>query len=260
MEVLAQAHGSFCFPELNTRDPKSAARFYGELLGWTLADVAGAAGGCSFWQLHGKDVAGLRRADRGPQGWVPYLSVENADLTAARAQELGAVSRVAPYDTRGVGRMSMLQDPAGGVVGLWQAQEHHGAQLMDEPGTMLWNELLVHDVPAARRFYCSLLGWSTAETRVPTGAYTMFKAGDQSVAGLMAIGPDWGPVAPHWQVFFAVDDCDAGIARTKALGGSLVFGPVDVPNAGRFAVVADAGKAVFAIMRPLGPQQGKPAE
>ena len=262
MEVMAHPHGSFCLPELNTPDMELGKSFYGKFFAWKAVDIPGATGGHSFFQLQGKDVAGLRRAEQGPHFWLSYLSIGSADRAAARAQELGATLRAAPFDMPGTGRLSVLQDPTGGVVGLWEARERHGAQLVEQPGTMWWNELLVHDVPAARRFYSGLFGWSTMDTHVPNGPYTIFTLGAGQVAGLIRIGPDWGPVMPHWQVFFAVDDCDAGIARAKALGGSLVFGPQDVPNAGRFAVLTDAGNAVFAIMKPasLVPRQDDPAE
>ena len=251
MEVVAHRHGTFCFAELNTPDMEGGKRFYSELLGWTGFDVPSAAGGYSLMRLRGKGVAGLHRTAQGPQSWLQYISVESAGRTAARAQELGGMVRAAPFEVPDVGRMAVLEDPAGGVVALWEAKGHTGAGLVEEPGTMWWNELLVHDAAAAWRFYCELFRWSTSETRVPNGSYTIFKLGDQSVAGQMTIGRDWGRVTPHWQVFFAVRDCDASIAQAKALGGSLVFGPQDVPNAGRFAVLSDSGNATFAIMRPM---------
>ena len=250
MEVVAHPAGTFCFAELNTPDLERAKRFYGELLGWTAFDVPSAAGGYSLMRLGAQDVAGLHRTAQGPQSWLQYISVESADRTGARAEELGARVRTAPFDVPGVGRVAVLEDPAGGTVALWEAKGHTGARLIEEPGTMWWNKLLVHDAAAARHFYCDLFGWTTTETRVPNGPYTIFKVGEQSVAGLMTIGRDWGAVTPHWQVFFAVRDCDASIAQARALGGSLVFGPQEVPKAGRFAVLADSGSAPFAIMCP----------
>jgi predicted enzyme related to lactoylglutathione lyase len=201
-------------------------------------------------QLHGKDVAGFHGIPQSEQSWLGYIAVESADSTGIRAKDLGAKICVAPFDVPGVGRMSMLQDPAGGTFALWEAKGHRGARLVEEPGTMLWNELIVHDVNAAREFYSRLFGWSTREMRVPTGDYMVFMSGDRQVAGLMQIGKDWGPVSPHWQIFFAVKNCDADIARTKALGGSLLFGPVDVPKTGRFALLADPCDGVFLIMAP----------
>ena len=250
MEVQVHAHGSFRFAELSTSDMVRDKRFYRGLLGWDVYDVPSAAGGYSLLRLRGQDVAGLHLSEKGPHGWLSYVSVDSADRTAARARQLGAVIKADPFDVPGIGRMAMLQDPAGGTLALWQATGHAGARIVDEPGTMYWNELVVRDVPAARAFYSDLFAWSTVETEVPTGHYTIFNCGQQPVAGLMAIGQDWGPVEPHWQVYFAVKDCDAGMARTTELGGKVVFGPLDVPKAGRLAVLTDAGHAVFVIMQP----------
>jgi predicted enzyme related to lactoylglutathione lyase len=247
MEMNAHPHGAFCFAERNTADMEREKRFYGELLGWEAFDVPSAQGGYSLFQVRGRDVAGLHLSPKGPQGWLSYVSVDNADRVAGRARDLGASVRTDPFDVPGIGRMAMLHDPAGGIVALWEARGHPGAGLVDEPGAICWNELVVHDVPTARTFYCDLLGWNAVETGVPVGSYTVLKLGERSMAGLMAIGQDWGPVTPHWQTYFAVEDCDGAVARTRTLGGSVVIGPMDAHGTGRFAVLKDAGDAVFAV-------------
>ena len=250
MEVSSHPNGTFCFAELNTQDMARDKRFYEALLGWSAFDVPSAAGGYSLMRLRGMDVAGLHLGQRGPFGWLTYVSVDSADRTAARARELGARIEAEPFDVQGIGRMSMLVDPAASRVALWQAAGHPGARLVEEPGAMYWNELVVHDVAAARTFYSDLFGWTAAETDVPTGRYTVFSSGGHPVSGLMQIGKDWGPVEPHWQVYFAVQDCDAAMRRAAELGGSVFFGPLEVPKAGRLAVLHDVGKAVFVVMQP----------
>ncbi len=250
MEVAAHPHGSFCFAELNTPDLGRAKSFYGELLGWSAFDVPSAAGAYSLLQVRGRIAAGLHRTDR-LNSWLTYVSVESADRSAALAQELGGAIRTAPFDVQGVGRMAMLADPAGGVLALWEAKGLAGVGLLSEPGAMTWNELVVQDVPLARGFYQRLFGWTASETRVPSGPCTVFELAGRPVAGLMEIGADWEGVVPHWQVYFALADCDAAVARARAMGGSVVFGPQDVPNEGRFAALADPAKAVFAVIQPL---------
>ena len=61
MELTSHPAGTFCFPELNTRDMDGAKRFYARLLDWTWFDVPSAAGGYSLIRVEGKDVAGLHR-------------------------------------------------------------------------------------------------------------------------------------------------------------------------------------------------------
>jgi predicted enzyme related to lactoylglutathione lyase len=73
------------------------------------------------------------------------------------------------------------------------------------------------------------------------------------VGGLLPIGADWGPVSPYWQVLFAVDGCADAVERAKAAGGSLIFGPNEIPKAGRAAIIADPGGAIFVVMQPNEP-------
>jgi len=68
---------------------------------------------------------------------------------------------IAPMDVLDAGRMAFLVDPTGGFIGLWQAGRHHGAELVNEPGALVWNELRTRDVEAAAAFYGEVLGWTT---------------------------------------------------------------------------------------------------
>jgi hypothetical protein len=245
--------GTFCFAELHTSELEPDTRFYGELFGWTAVDVPGAGGGYAMFQRDGKDVAGLRRTN-GPRRWVPYLSVTSVDETATSAHRHGAAIVAAPVDMAGLARVAVIHDPAGGVVGLWEARSHPGAAVLDEPASLWWAELVTRDVQVAKTFYGSVLGWRAVDTLKYGIRYSVFKLGEDAVAGLMPIGSDWGPVGAHWQVLFATDNADAKFARAKELGGSVIFGPNDVPNAGRAAILVDARNASFVVMQPSAPQ------
>jgi uncharacterized protein len=242
-------HGTFCFAELHTSDIERDKRFYGDLLHWTAAAAPKTGSEYAVFQLEGRDVAGLRQTT-GPRRWVPYISVASVDDVATRAVRHGAAVLTAPFDFADAARMAVLHDPAGGVVGLWEARERGGAQVIDEPGAMWWVELLTREVHVAKSFYTNVLGWRAVDTLKYGIRYSVFKLGDESVAGVLPIGSDWAAVSPYWQVLFATTDCDAHIRRAKELGGSIVFGPNDVPNAGRAAIVADPWGAIFTLMQP----------
>ena len=88
-------------------------------------------------------------------------------------------------------------------------------------------------------------------TRSWTRIVTKAKTATQSrIAGRRAPvqQPRLGRHIPRWQIIFEVDDCDAGISRTTALGGSVVFAPLDVAKAGRLAILADPEDAIFVII------------
>ena len=241
--------GTFCFAELHTSNPDAARRFYGAVLGWSAVETQRSGDASSLFQVEGKDVAGVRRSESANR-WVPYVAVDSVDRTTAHALQLRASLVTAPFDIAGSARTSVIQDPVSGVIGLWQAHGHSGAAMLDEPGAMWWAELLTRDVPSAKTFYSELFGWHPVDTLKYGIRYSVFKLGEDSVAGLLPIGADWGPVSPYWQVLFAVDNCDAAVERARSAGGKLVFGPNDVPNAGRAAIVADPNRAVFTVMQP----------
>jgi uncharacterized protein len=250
VEVTSHPAGTFCFPELNTRDMDGAKRFYGRLLGWTWFDVPSAAGGYSLIRVEGKDVAGLHRVDRGEAAWACYVSVDSADGVAARAAELGGRPLAPPFDIPGVGRMALIEDPAQARFALWEPHGMIGSTLEDQRGAPCWYELITHDLPRATRFYTDLFGWTAVErTLERVGPYTVARIGEQSVAGLMSIREEWGEVSPRWQVYFAVDDCDRVTKEAAALKGRVIAGPTAVLEVGRFALLADTSDAVFAIFQ-----------
>src|SRR6266581_7222114 len=77
--------------------------------------------------------------------WNSSISVDDVDLTTSRARDLGALVLREPFDVLGEGRESVLRDPVGAVVSLWQARSHIGAGLVNEVSTWGWNELSATD-------------------------------------------------------------------------------------------------------------------
>jgi predicted enzyme related to lactoylglutathione lyase len=55
-----------------------------------------------------------------PPHWLAYLGTDDVDASTARAKELGATVFVEPADIPGVGRFSVLQDPAGATFALFK--------------------------------------------------------------------------------------------------------------------------------------------
>ena len=237
---------SFCFAELETYEVGLSTQQYGELFGW---EVVGAAPGYSLFLAGGKVVAALRFTG-GEHRWIPYVSVESVD-EVKRALPLGATIETAAFDTPGIARTCVLRDPEGAAFGLWEGRGRSGADVQNEPGTMWWVELMARDVKTARSFYVEMFGWTFEETLKfdPDEPYTIFRIGEESVAGAAQYDPAWGYTS-HWRILFAVDEWDAALARLAKAGGEVVFWR-DVPHAGRFGIVIDPGEAELAFMKPL---------
>lgn len=117
---------------------------------------------------------------------------------------------------------------------------------MTNTGRFVWYELLTTDPEQAIAFYSEVVGWKTQ----PFGAgdYTMW-VGSQGPLGGVTVMPDAAKqmgASPYWQANVEVANVDETIAKVKQLGGQ-VYHVEDVPDVGRFAVIADPQGAVIAV-------------
>jgi hypothetical protein len=118
----------------------------------------------------------------------------------------------------------------------------------DKPvlGGPCWTELGTSDLEGAKRFYAELFGWRPeTDPRPEAGGYTMAHLGDAAVAALTPLYQDSQPVA--WNVSFAVADADEAARQVEEAGGTVVVGPMDVFDVGRFAVALDPTGAAFQL-------------
>ena len=138
--------------DLQTTDQAAAKAFYAGLFGWTYDDQPmGPEPGpvYSMAMLGGHQVAAIApqspelAAAGAPPMWNTYLAVDSADDAAARVEAAGGKVAMAPFDVTDAGRMAFVLDPAGAAVALWQANQHIGATLVNEPGTVVWNQHLI---------------------------------------------------------------------------------------------------------------------
>lgn len=248
--------GTPCWIDLGTPDQDAAADFYGALFGWSLVEDENAeqTGGYRTAQADGKAVGGVMRLmqEGQPPAWVTYVSVEDADATAAKAREAGGNPIVEPMTVLDYGRMAIFADPTGAVFGLWQPGKHSGAERVNEAGAFSWSEINTRDPEAAKAFYGDVFGWTFEDKEFEgVGTYTTIANGSNTFGGLIDMSgmvPD--EVPPHWLVYFSVEDADAAAATAKERGGDVAFGPQDIQGVGRFAVLRDPWGAAFAVIRP----------
>ena len=243
--------GTFSWVELATTDPDGAKRFYGELFGWDAEDnPAGEAGVYTMCTLNGGYVgAMMQQGDNEremgiPPHWNNYVTVDDVDAVTEKAGELGATVAAPPFDVMEAGRMSVIQDPVGAFLALWQAKEHPGAGRVNEPGAFTWNDLNTSDPDKAQEFYEELFGWSFEKVDSDEVDYRVIKNGDRSNGGMMRMGAE--EVTSFWLPYFGSERLEDTIEKAKSGGGGLHAGPMEVPT-GRVAVLHDPAGAVFAI-------------
>jgi len=120
--------------------------------------------------------------------------------------------------------------------------------LVDFKGLFVWYELMTTDAKAATEFYKAVVGWGAKDAGLPHD-YTLLTVGEMPTAGLMTTPNPGSP--PSWIGYIAVDNVDTYAQEIAATGGMICHAPTDIPNIGRFAVVADPQKVVFALFTPL---------
>lgn len=113
-------------------------------------------------------------------------------------------------------------------------------------GGPCWTELGTSDLEGAKRFYVELFGWRPeTDPRQEAGGYTMAYLGDAAIAALTPLYQESQPVA--WNVSFAVADADEAVRKVEEAGGTVILGPMDVFDVGRFAVALDPTGAAFQL-------------
>src|SRR5947209_5885759 len=230
--------GSFCWFELATSDGETAKGFYAGLFGWTANEMPMGEGQPPYVMLQkdGKDAAALYENKQAPPNWLSYISVASVDDAVAKATSLGGKLVSGPMDVFDVGRMAVIGDPEGAVFAVWQAGKHHGAEIAGEANTVCWDELQTRQRDRAKEFYGALFGWTLKESP----EYIEIHIGEQPIGGMMTMPKEVPPqVPPHWMPYFAVDDCDATVAKATSSGGGTIVPCMDIPNVGRFAVLRD---------------------
>lgn len=256
-KTTTYAPGTFCWPELSSKDQRAAEKFYTSLFGWTIKETPmGPDAHYTIFLKDDHDVAALTQMDKAqdssgiPSNWLSYVSTTNVDASVEKAKSLGGTLIAGPFDVMEHGRMAVLNDPTGATFALWQAKAHAGAARMDQPYSLVWTELMTPDPKQSTPFYTGLFGWGTETMPMGTFDYTLWKRGKDSAGGMMQITPEMGKMPAHWMPYFGVTDADATTKKAKDLGGQAMVEPRDIPNVGRFAILTDPTGAHFSILQP----------
>jgi predicted enzyme related to lactoylglutathione lyase len=261
-----------CWVDTSQPDPEAAVDFYSGLFGWEFEDVMppGSDGKYFIGRLRGGAVAAVGSIpDGAPQmaTWNTYVWVDSADETAAKVRDAGGGVLMEPFDVGDSGRMAVFTDAGGAAFFVWQAKEFKGARIVNEPGSLNFNNLHTRDVERAKSFYGSVFGWETFALDGGFEAWALPGYGDylqrddpdlrkrlaeaggatgfeNVVASINRITDDQPDVPAHWGVTFAVDDADAVAKKAAELGGTVVVPPFDAPWV-RMTVIADPQGATF---------------
>ncbi len=255
---------TFCWIELACKDMPTAKEFYGSLMGWKFRDDRTPEGGVySSIKLGDKGLVGglyefalpeepkKKKQPKVPAFWGSYVATKNITSTTKKAHDLGATIIADTMPIGDSGRMSVIQDPAGALFGIWEPKKLEGfGPDRDTLGASGWNELLTLDEDLSVGFYTKLFNWKAKKKKVSAKlSYTYFMMDEKRVAGMMELNPDLGDLPPHWLVYFNVKNCDKSTHLAMEKGAKILFPPTSFPNVGRMSVVMDGEGASFALIQ-----------
>jgi uncharacterized protein len=244
--MTTHAEGKPAWADLFAWDLEKAQDFYGALFGWTFEPGTKETNYYTMARSQGHDVAALMPHPSDapyPPMWNLYFATENVDRSLSRAKELGGKVAVEARDVMDAGRMAFVMDPTGAVFGLWQKNQFSGAALMDEPGSLVWYEVVTGDGEKAVSFYKGLFNHGADKLPMDGMQYWLLKKDGKEVGGVMQSND--GP--PHWLVTFAVKNTDAAAATVTQKGGKVITPPND-STYGRYAIFQDPGGATFGVI------------
>jgi len=254
--------GAFVWHDLLAHDRAAVERFYGALFGWTFDHRGESDPGYVTVMLAGRPIAGIALIDRlegnvsGAQ-WVSWISVPDVDEAASRAAHAGGTILREPRDLADRGRIAVVQDAEGALVGFVRAAGGDPPDAKPEPGAWLWTELWSHDPDVASPFYAAVVGYERGavdEPGMPRG-YQVFRSAGEPQAGLIVL-PE-RRIRPHWLPYVRVEDPAPIVARVEGLGGRVLIAPSPDLRNGTVALIADPGGAPLVVQQwPIPGMQG----
>ena len=242
---MAYKHGTFVWFELVTDDIPAAKGFYPETIGWKAKDIE--MNGTPYTMLAKDDVPQcgvMNPPQAAPNHWTSYLSVPDVDATLAKVKKHGGKVLMDPITIPNIGKMALVADPQGATFNVMKGETS------DDNATagFHWNELWAKNAAEILPFYREVFGYDVKTMDMPQGKYHSLHKGDKPCGGIMDSQVKDAPAM--WCPYIGVDDCDATVERIKSNGGDVKFGPLDIEQVGRFAVVSDNKGAVFGVIKP----------
>jgi uncharacterized protein len=116
----------FVHVELQSPDPQKAKAFYSKLFQWRLEEMSDQSTPDHGYTLIrvGEGTGGgiMKQVPGAPSGWYAYVAVDDIHASTKKAQELGAQVMKDVTEVPEMGWFSIIRDPTGAVLGLWQTK------------------------------------------------------------------------------------------------------------------------------------------
>ena len=246
--------GRVVWYELMTTDLKAAEAFYSRVVGWTMKPFDQSPQPYDLLvKPDGNAMGGAMTLPEGlnaPPHWMLYVAAPQLEDAVAEVERHGGKVLSPVVEVPTVGRIRVVLDPQGAAFALFESVMPMTApEGVYTTGDVSWHELFTTNADAALAFYTTLFGWRPVPPfdMGAMGKYYMF-ARVKDLGGMMNKPPAMAHVPSHWGLYFFVPDVDAGARLVTELGGTVLNGPMDVPNgAGRVVNCMDPQGAAFSL-------------
>jgi len=252
--------GKIIWRDLLTNDPAASQRFYGELFGWEFESVGEASNlrsdsAYTLIRHNGRLIGGmvdtlaLNGRDDISQ-WVILMSVEDLETRVAAAKSNGGQVVTPPTDLQDRGRLALVRDAEGALLGLLETRDGDPRDNEPEIGGFLWDELWTTDVQNAGAFYGAVAGLAPDTVDIDTDdaagpTYNLLRAGDTPRAGILPNPLDG--LDPVWVSYIRVENPAALTSRVADLGGRVIVEAGPRPLGGEVAFIAGPSGAGIAL-------------
>lgn len=256
---MTNAHGEFIWYELLSPDADTSKAFYDAVVGWRIGPRP--ENGMDYRMIQAADglIGGVLQlsenmiANGAKPTWLGYFGVDDVDAAVSSITAAGGQVHLPAFDMPGAGRLAMVADPQGVPFYVMHGASDGTSTAFQRMGMghVSWNELLTPDDAAALQFYDSQFGIKKVGT-MPMGAMGDYSfiantEGGDAIGAVMKAPPG---APPSWGFFFRVADIEVAKAAIERSGGSITYGPTEVPGGEMVLQALDPHGARFGVVAP----------
>jgi len=252
--------GKIIWHDLLTHDLKGSKEFYGSLFGWEFESIGNDSGfgnnsAYTLIRHKGQMIGGmidtmvLNGKDDISQ-WIVVMSVDDVDKAASVFAASGGEVITSPTDLKRRGRLAVVRDAEGALLGLLQTKDGDPADSEPVIDGFLWDELWTTDIEKATEFYANVTGLRADELDLEQeqGAslsYRLLKSAETPRVGIMANPIE--EIGPVWVSYLRVESPADIAAKVDAVGGRVIVEAQARAIGGEVAFIAGPSGAGIAL-------------